>query len=80
MLAPDRADTNGVVRRHLDVRKISFAPMDEAVALTGTQYGSITPIGLPDDWPVLVDEGGGRRGWWSPRARSSSVAASGAAS
>jgi prolyl-tRNA editing enzyme YbaK/EbsC (Cys-tRNA(Pro) deacylase) len=56
VLATMRADINGVVRRHLDVRKISFAPMDEAVRLTGMAYGGITPIGLPDDWPVLVDE------------------------
>ena len=56
VLATDRADINGVVRRHLDVRKISFAPTDEAVELTGMEYGGITPIGLPGDWPVLVDE------------------------
>ena len=52
----DRADVNGVVRRHLDARKLSFAPMDDAVALTGMEYGGITPIGLPADWPILVDE------------------------
>jgi prolyl-tRNA editing enzyme YbaK/EbsC (Cys-tRNA(Pro) deacylase) len=56
VLATMRADINNVVRRHLDVRKISFAPMDETVRLTGMEYGGITPIGLPDDWPVLVDE------------------------
>jgi prolyl-tRNA editing enzyme YbaK/EbsC (Cys-tRNA(Pro) deacylase) len=28
--------------------------MDEAVALTGMEYGGITPIGVPADWPVLV--------------------------
>lgn len=56
VLATARADINGVVRRHLGVRKISFAPMDDAVALTGMEYGGITPIGLPDDWPVLIDE------------------------
>ena len=55
VLAIDRADINGVVRRHLDVRKISFAPMDEAVALTGMEFGGITPLGLPEGWPVLVD-------------------------
>ena len=55
VLATDRADINGVVRRHLDVRKISFAPMDEAVTLTGMEFGGITPVGLPDEWPVLVD-------------------------
>jgi prolyl-tRNA editing enzyme YbaK/EbsC (Cys-tRNA(Pro) deacylase) len=55
ILATTRADVNGVVRRHLDVRKASFAPMDDAVSLTGMEYGGITPIGLPVDWPILVD-------------------------
>ena len=55
VLATDRADINGVVRRHLGVRKISFAPHDDAVSLTGMEFGGITPIGLPADWPVLVD-------------------------
>jgi prolyl-tRNA editing enzyme YbaK/EbsC (Cys-tRNA(Pro) deacylase) len=55
ILATTRADVNGVVRRHLDVRKASFAPMAEAVELTGMEYGGITPIGLPDGWPILVD-------------------------
>lgn len=55
VLATTRADVNGVVRRRLDVRKASFASMDEAVALTGMEYGGITPIGLPADWPVLID-------------------------
>lgn len=55
VLATTRADVNNVVRRHLDVRKASFAPMDDAVRLTGMEYGGITPIGLPDDWPVLLD-------------------------
>jgi len=56
VLATDRADVNTVVRRHLDVRKISFAPMEEAVARSGMAYGGITPVGLPGDWPVLVDD------------------------
>jgi prolyl-tRNA editing enzyme YbaK/EbsC (Cys-tRNA(Pro) deacylase) len=55
VLATTRADVNGVARRHLDVRKASFAPMDEAVSLTGMEYGGITPIGLPADWQILVD-------------------------
>ncbi len=57
VLATDRADINNVVRRHLDVRKISFMSMDEAIELTAMEYGGITPVGLPEDWPVLVDEG-----------------------
>ncbi|HEY3561329.1 MAG TPA: YbaK/EbsC family protein [Kribbella sp.] len=56
VLATDRADVNGVIRKHLGVRKISFAAQDDAVTRTGMEYGGITPIGLPADWPVLVDE------------------------
>jgi len=55
VLATTRADVNGVVRKQLDARKISFAPMGTAVTLTGMEYGGITPIGLPADWPLLVD-------------------------
>ncbi|MFI7703371.1 YbaK/EbsC family protein [Nonomuraea sp. NPDC049480] len=55
VLATMRVDVNGVVRRHLDARKASFAPMAEAVELTGMEYGGITPLGLPDEWPILVD-------------------------
>ncbi|HEY7812094.1 MAG TPA: YbaK/EbsC family protein [Nakamurella sp.] len=55
ILATTRADVNGAIRRRLDVRKLSFAPMADAVRLTGMEYGGITPIGLPVDWPVLID-------------------------
>jgi prolyl-tRNA editing enzyme YbaK/EbsC (Cys-tRNA(Pro) deacylase) len=55
VVATTRADVNGIVRKHLGARKISFAPMDAAVSLTGMEYGGITPVGLPDDWPILLD-------------------------
>jgi prolyl-tRNA editing enzyme YbaK/EbsC (Cys-tRNA(Pro) deacylase) len=55
VLATMRADLNGVIRRHLDARKASFAPQQDAVELSGMEFGGITPLGLPDDWPVLVD-------------------------
>ena len=47
VLASDRADVNKTVRKRLDVRKISFAAMDDAVTRTAMEYGGITPIGLP---------------------------------
>ncbi len=53
--AHQRVDVNGLVRRRLDARKASFAPMDEAVTLTGMEYGGITPVGVPADWPIWVD-------------------------
>jgi prolyl-tRNA editing enzyme YbaK/EbsC (Cys-tRNA(Pro) deacylase) len=54
--ATDRADVNRVIRKRLDVRKISFAGMDDAVRQTSMEYGGITPIGLPASWPILVDQ------------------------
>lgn len=56
VLATMRADVNGVVRKELGARKCSFAPHDDAVSLTGMEFGGITPVGLPEGWPVLVDE------------------------
>jgi prolyl-tRNA editing enzyme YbaK/EbsC (Cys-tRNA(Pro) deacylase) len=55
ILATTRADVNGTVRRLLGTRKASFAPMDDATGLSGMEYGGITPIGLPADWPVYID-------------------------
>ncbi|MFF9405558.1 YbaK/EbsC family protein [Streptomyces anandii] len=56
VLSTTRVDVNGVVRRQLDARKASFAPMDVATGETGMEYGGITPIGLPESWPILVDQ------------------------
>jgi prolyl-tRNA editing enzyme YbaK/EbsC (Cys-tRNA(Pro) deacylase) len=55
VLAHTRADVNNVVRRRLDARKASFAATGFATETTGMEYGGITPVGLPPDWPVLVD-------------------------
>lgn len=55
VLATTRADVNGAVRRLLDVRKASFAAQDVATELTAMEYGGITAVGLPADWPVFVD-------------------------
>lgn len=54
-LAGTRVDVNTAVRKHLDARKASFAPMDTAVAESGMEYGGITPVGLPAAWPLLID-------------------------
>lgn len=55
VLAHTRADVNGVVRKLLDVRKLSFMSQDDAVSRTGMEYGGISPLGLPADWPIYVD-------------------------
>lgn len=55
VLATTRADVNGLVRRWMETRKASFARQDEVVAATGMEYGGITSIGRPREWPILVD-------------------------
>lgn len=55
ILATTRADVNGIIRKTLGARKVSFAPMDVATSLTRMEYGGITPIGLPEDWPIFID-------------------------
>ena len=78
VLASMRADVNGVIRRHLDARKASLAPQPDAIEMSGMEFGGITPLGLPGDWPVLVDaevarrpyvvigSGSGAPSWCSP--------------
>ena len=50
-----RADVNNRVKRILDVRKCSFLDHDRAVTESGMEYGGITPVGVPEEWRLLVD-------------------------
>lgn len=56
ILANTKADVNGLARRTLDARRVSFAPMDQAIMHSGMEYGAITPVGLPKDWSILIDK------------------------
>jgi prolyl-tRNA editing enzyme YbaK/EbsC (Cys-tRNA(Pro) deacylase) len=53
--ADTRADVNNLVKRTLDVRKLSFLRIERAVEESAMEYGGITPMGLPPAWRVLVD-------------------------
>ena len=55
VLATTSLDVNRVVRREMGVRKASFAGADVVRDLTGMEIGGVTPFGLPEDLPVLVD-------------------------
>ena len=55
LLATTSLDVNRTVRREMGVRKASFAGADPVRALTGMEIGGVTPFGLPDDLPILVD-------------------------
>lgn len=57
VLATDRLDVNGEVRKRLEVKKASFAPAEETVSLTGMMIGGVTPFGLPNDLPIWIDAG-----------------------
>ncbi|WP_043534519.1 YbaK/EbsC family protein [Actinomyces polynesiensis] len=54
--ATTNADVNHVVKRTLDVRKASFWPQEHAVEASGMEYGGITPVGVPAEWRLLIDE------------------------
>jgi len=55
VLAHTRLDVNGVVRRRLGARKVSFASADLTRELTGQEIGGVTVFGLGPDLPVWVD-------------------------
>ena len=55
VLAHTRLDVNGVVRRRLGVRKVSFAPGELTTEVTGQEIGGVTAFGLPDGLPVWID-------------------------
>lgn len=50
-----RVNSGAVLKHAMDATKPSFANLDDVIAMTGMEFGSITPVGLPDDWQVLVD-------------------------
>jgi prolyl-tRNA editing enzyme YbaK/EbsC (Cys-tRNA(Pro) deacylase) len=54
-LAHTRLDVNGVVRRRLGVRKLSFAPAELTREVTGQEIGGVTIFGLPDGLDVWLD-------------------------
>jgi prolyl-tRNA editing enzyme YbaK/EbsC (Cys-tRNA(Pro) deacylase) len=56
LLATTRLDVNKAVRKRLATRRISFASAEQTRALTGMVIGGVTPIGLPEELPVWVDE------------------------
>ncbi len=55
VLATNRLDVNGAVRRRLGVKRASFASADETRAVTGMAIGGVTPVALPPGLPVWVD-------------------------
>ena len=55
VLANTRLDVNGLVRKKLGVRKVSFASAELTRELTGQEIGGVTVFGIPDSLPIWVD-------------------------
>jgi prolyl-tRNA editing enzyme YbaK/EbsC (Cys-tRNA(Pro) deacylase) len=55
VLATHRLDVNGVARREMHVKKVSFASPETTAEATGMVMGGVTPFGLPDGVEILVD-------------------------
>lgn len=56
LLANTRLDVNRVVRKRLQARRVSFASADETRELTGMEIGGVTPICLPLELPLWIDQ------------------------
>ena len=55
VLATTRINVNKVARKRLGTRKASFASAEVTKKLTGMEIGGVTPVGLPDDLPIWID-------------------------
>ena len=55
LLATTRLDVNGIVRRRMGARKVSFADPGDTAARTAMVLGGVTAFGLPPEYPVWVD-------------------------
>ena len=55
VLATTRINVNKVARKRLGTRKASFASAEVTKSLTGMEIGGVTPVGLPDDVPIWID-------------------------
>ncbi len=56
LLATDRLNTNHTVRKKIGARKVSFASAEETREITGMEIGGVTPLCLPAELPIWIDE------------------------
>ena len=46
---------SSTVRKYTNSRMVSVAPLDYVLEETKMEYGSINPIGLPEEWKLFID-------------------------
>lgn len=51
-----RVNSGAVLKHAMDASKISFANLSEVLQQTKMELGSITPVGLPDNYQILIDQ------------------------
>jgi Cys-tRNA(Pro) deacylase len=56
LVAGDRQISWPVLRKHLGQSRLTLASQEEVLAVTGYQLGAVSPFGLPQPIPILVDE------------------------
>ena len=55
LLPIDYKYSSSTVKKILESRDVTFSPLEEIIEATGMEYGSITPIGLPENYHILID-------------------------
>lgn len=50
-----KTNFNSVVRKFLQARTVTLAPLDAMLEFTKMEYGSITVVGLPKEFQILID-------------------------
>ena len=50
-----RYNMSSTVRKYTNSRMVSVAPLEYVLEKTKMEYGSINPIGLPNEWKVFID-------------------------
>jgi Cys-tRNA(Pro) deacylase len=56
LVAGDRQVAWPALRKHLGQSRLTLATPEEVLAVTGYQLGAVSPFGLPQPLPILVDE------------------------
>lgn len=50
-----KINTGSVLKHAMEVHRESFADLKWVTQVTDMEYGSIGPVGLPEDWKLLID-------------------------
>lgn len=50
-----RYNMSSTVRKYTNSRMVSVAPLEYVLEKTKMEYGSINPVGLPNEWKIFID-------------------------